>query len=261
MTSLADTQALLWRLITAPESAATHGAAVDVVVTGDERLSPASRVDVYGGMYFARLQDAIRENFPALAAALGDEVYRALVNEYLGVHPSRHFSLRELGARLEAFLREHPRFEAPWAADLAAFEWAFLGAFDASDATEVGAEALEGLAAEEWAELCFRFAPSLRLLELGFAVAPSWERVGRGESFEPPVRTPTRYRLWRREHEVFYRPIDETEWEALVAAGKGTFGDVCAAVAERVGEEAAPRTAFEILSRWMNDGIVVSVAR
>ena len=60
---------------------------------------------------------------------------------------------------------------------------------------------------------------------------------------------------------MYYRPIDETEWAALAAAASGTFGGVCTAVAERVGDDAAPTAAFEILSRWMNDGIVVSVAR
>ena len=267
MPSLAETQALFWRLISAPEGAAGApspvAAGLDAVVVGDERLSAAERVDVYGRMYSFRLQDAIRENFPVLAAAadsLGETAWRDLVVDYLGAHPSRHFSLREVGGRLEAFLRKSPIHERlPYAADVAAFEWAFLAAFDAADADAVGAEALASIPAEAWAEIRFELSPTLRFVELDFAVAGSWERVGKGESFEPPAATPTRYRLWRREHKVFYRTIQETERDALAAAADGTFADVCAAVAERTGAEAAPAEAFALLSRWINDGIVVAI--
>ncbi len=267
MTSLAETQALFWRLISAPEGAAGApaplAAGLDAVVVGDERLSAAERVDVYGRMVLFRIQDAIRENFPALAAAvdaLGETAWRDLVVDYLGAHPSRHFSLREIGGRLEAFLRESPiRERVPYAADLAAFEWAFLGAFDAADADAVGAEALASIPPEAWAEIRLELSPTLRIVELEFAVAGSWERVGKGEPFEPPAGAPTCYRLWRREHTVFYRTIDETEQDALAAAAGGTFGDVCAAIADRIGDEAAPAEAFAILSRWINDGIVVAI--
>ena len=267
MTSLAETQALLWRLITAPEGAAAAAkpGGLEGVVAGDERLSAAVRVDVYGCMYFSRIQDAIRENFPAVAAALdriGETAFRDLVVDYLELHPSRHFSLREIGGRVGEFLRARDSAKHTlWLADLAAFEWAFLGAFDAADAEALGAEALAGVAAEEWVNLRLGFSPSLRVLDLAFAVAESWEQVGKSDLFEPPTLTATRYRLWRREHEVFYRTVDETERAALETAEHGTFGDVCAAVADQVGDEAAPAAAFKILSRWMNDGIVVSVER
>jgi hypothetical protein len=268
MTSLAETQALFWRLISAPEGAAGAptplAAGLEAVVVGDERLSAAERVDVYGRMYFFRIQDAIRENFSALAAAvdaLGETAWRDLVVGYLGANPSRHFSLREIGVGLEAFLRDSPlQATLPYAADVAAFEWAFLGAFDAPDADAVGAEALASIPPEAWAEIRLELSPTLRIVALDFAVAGSWERVGQGEAFEPPAATPTRYRLWRREHKVFYRTIEETERDALAAAAAGgTFGDVCAAIADRIGDEAGPAEAFAILSRWINDGIVVRI--
>ncbi|MGH7803141.1 MAG: HvfC/BufC family peptide modification chaperone, partial [Candidatus Binatia bacterium] len=215
-------------------------------------------------MYFFRIQDAIRESFPAVAAAfdgVGESALRDLVVAFLARHPSRHFSLREIGGPLEAFLGEPANRErVPYAADLAAFEWAFLGAFDAADADAVAAaDMLAGIPADRWAELRFVFSPSLRSVALGFAVAPTWERVGKGEPFEAPAPVATRYRLWRREQQVFYRAIEETERVALAAAERGTFGDVCAAIADRVGDESAPGEAFAILSRWIHDGIVVRI--
>ena len=269
MASLAETQALFWRLLSAPDGAAGApaplAAGLDAVVVGDDRLSAAERVDVYGRMVLFRIQDAIRESFPALAAAvdsIGETAWRDLVVDYVGAHPSRHFSLREIGGPLEAFLRESPlRTTLPYAADVAAFEWAFLGAFDAAEADAVGADALASIPPETWAEIRLELSPTLRIVELDFAVAECWERVGKGEPFAPPAATPTRYRFWRREHDVFYRTIEETERDALAAAAGGTFGEVCAAISDRIGDEAAPAETFAILSRWINDGIVVAIER
>src|SRR5208283_4803243 len=80
-------ESLLYRLITAPSGVAeglaaerTLGAGgLDDLVLGDERLSAEARVDIYANMYFYRLLDALKEDFPATLTVLGDDNFHNLV--------------------------------------------------------------------------------------------------------------------------------------------------------------------------------------
>ena len=70
-----------------------------------------------------------------------------LITAYLARYPSNSYTLRDLGNRLERFLREEPQWAAPreeLAIDMARFEWAQVVAFD-GPATETG-EGLPGSA-------------------------------------------------------------------------------------------------------------------
>src|SRR5437867_1500066 len=78
MPTLSQTQALLWKLITAPEGATAGLAALSPreqavcasVVRADERLSAIERLDIYADMYFYRIRDALKEDFAAVAAVI-----------------------------------------------------------------------------------------------------------------------------------------------------------------------------------------------
>src|SRR5207244_2774521 len=71
-------------------------------------LAPAERVHVYAGMYFWRLVDALREDFPKLATVLGDGGFADLVRGYIRAHPSTAPSIRHLGRALPDFLAGYP---------------------------------------------------------------------------------------------------------------------------------------------------------
>src|SRR5262249_19002276 len=74
--TLSQTQALLGKLITAPEGAAAGLAALSAqeravcerLVRADERLSAIERVDIYADMYFYRIRDALKDDFAAVAS-------------------------------------------------------------------------------------------------------------------------------------------------------------------------------------------------
>ncbi len=56
-----------------------------------------------------------------------------LATAYLTQYPSDSYTLRDLGSRLEQFLREEPHWSAPreeLALDMIRFEWAQVVAFD-----------------------------------------------------------------------------------------------------------------------------------
>jgi len=76
---LKQLQSILYRLITAASGVAEGLAAekrlvaeggmpaggLDALVLGDDRLSAEDRVDIYANMYFYRLLDVLKEDFPA----------------------------------------------------------------------------------------------------------------------------------------------------------------------------------------------------
>jgi hypothetical protein len=120
-------------------------------IRGDERLGALERLDIYASMYFFRLLDCLAEGFPALHAVVGHETFHHIARDYVATHPSRHPSLRALGAALGDFLeRDRLRWQPPYLADLARFEWLLLEAFDAADRAPLPPERLKSLPAEKW---------------------------------------------------------------------------------------------------------------
>ena len=81
--------------MTAPESVtatlAARGAQavgeVHELVVGDARLSAVERLEIYANMYFFRIRDVLRDEFPRTAALLGDSAFHDLVVDYLAAIP------------------------------------------------------------------------------------------------------------------------------------------------------------------------------
>jgi hypothetical protein len=89
---------------------------------------------------------------------------------YLVDCPSRSFTLRNLGAQLEGWLRKHAKWagaKQPLAVDIARLEWADIEVFD-----EKAEPALrpEDLGVEAGAKLKLKLQPYLRLLDLRYPV-------------------------------------------------------------------------------------------
>ena len=111
---LKELESLLYRLITAPSGVAEGLAAehdlsaggLDAIVLGDDRLSSEARVDIYANMYFYRILDALKEDFPATLAVLGDENFHNLVTGYILEYPPTDPSITHSGGHLAAYLRD-----------------------------------------------------------------------------------------------------------------------------------------------------------
>jgi hypothetical protein len=269
--TLSDTQRLLWRLITAPsgvadclrrmgEGAGPLAGGLDTLLDGDAVLPATRRLDIYANMYFFRLLDALREDFPVLATTLGAEEFHNLVTDYLLQHPPTHPSLRWAGLHLPRHLQQHRLADSfPHAAELATFEWALVEAFDAADDDLLAPEALAELAPEGWAALRLRMSPSLQLLALENAVHETWQTVRDGGSAAAPATRAAFVRVWRRDLRVFHREIERDEFVALQASATGeTFAALCERMAELVGEEPAARRMGDLLQVWLADGLLVS---
>jgi hypothetical protein len=251
--ALRDVQARFWRAL---HDGAVEPALAQVVVPSPT-LDPAARVGIYQGMYFWRLCEVLREDFPKLTEGLGDD-FQELARRYLATHPSQCPSVREFGRHLPDFLREDSLGDArPWLPDLARLELARVDAFDAPDAVPLRAADLAAVAPEDWAALRFTAVPSLALVDAPWPVHDVW-----AAPVERPTAASTRLRVWRQDFSVFHAAMDPIEGDALRALVAGaSFADVCEAVAAHVASDEAPAEAGSLLARWIEDGLIAALAR
>jgi hypothetical protein len=269
VTSLRETQQLLWRLIAAPAGVADGLRQIDMkseeleqVLRSDERLSAVQRLDVYADMYFFRLLDILRDDYEALLACIGDEAFHRLITDYLAACPSQHPSVRNVGERLPTFLGAHPLGRAqPWLSELAQLERARLEVFDGPDAEPLTVDELRARSPEQFVSLPLPLVPSRRVLEVRWRVDDVLAAVDDGEPGAAPPPPPSEQAgtlmVWRHELQVYHRSLDPLERDALARAAAGEpFGAVCDLVAERLPLDEAGPFAFQLLGRWVDDGLI-----
>lgn len=145
-----------------------HEVAAEFIKPND-RLSSFERLEIYNRQYWFRVLAALDEDFRGLRAIIGQRRFEALCKAYLIDCPSESFTLRNLGARLEWWLRSHPEQIQPRAAlalDMVRLEWAEIEAFDG--AAEPVLVAGDVLASDPDPQ--FRLQPYLQLLSLRYPV-------------------------------------------------------------------------------------------
>src|SRR5580704_10598911 len=99
----------------------------------NDRLTSFERLEIYNRQYWFRILSALSEDFPGLRAIIGEHRFDKIAVEYLYDCPSRSFTLRNLGSRLETWLRQHPEHiveNEQIALDMVRLEWAEIEAFD-----------------------------------------------------------------------------------------------------------------------------------
>jgi hypothetical protein len=265
---LAEIQAWFHELVTARASVAASVAArgpeasrlLDGIVAGDARLPAVARLEIYADMYFARLRDVLRDEYPKTVMLLGAAAFHDLVVDYLVAAPPNHPSLRELGARLPAFLAEHRlAADRPWAAELARLERARLELYDGPDAGTLTFESLRARPPEGFAALRLRLVPSHALLAPRFELAALW-RADDPTAVVPEPAAGT-VLVWRCGLEVLHRSVDHEEagWLGRLAAGEVRFEVLCAGLADGRSDDQAAARAFELLGRWATDGLLRAV--
>ncbi len=118
-----------------PDGRATAGVA-EGFIAPNSRLTAFERLEIYNRQYWFRVLGALAEDFPGLRATIGSRRFEKLSVAYLTEHPSRSFTLRNLGSHLTEWLGAHPEYAGRrlrLALDVARIEWAFVEAFDSAE--------------------------------------------------------------------------------------------------------------------------------
>ncbi|HEY8713826.1 MAG TPA: DNA-binding domain-containing protein [Candidatus Acidoferrum sp.] len=136
----------------------------------NDRLTSFERLEIYNRQYWFRLLSSMVEDFPGLRAVLGDARFEAMSKAYITDCPSRSFTLRNLGAQLESWLHQHPRWagkKQALAIDIVKLEWAEIEAFDGKAEPPVREKDLTAVAGPN---LRLRLQPYIQLLNLRYPV-------------------------------------------------------------------------------------------
>ena len=265
-----DVQALFYDLVTSPEGVASGLMArglnahdLEAVILGDQRLSAVERLDIYANMYFYRILDVLREDYPRVVAMVGDSAFHDLVTDYLLARRPRNPSLREAGAHLSEYLGQHALGIArPWLAQVAYLERTHRELFDGPDAPTLTLHALQELSADVFATLAVRLCPTHVIIDSSFALSRIWNAC-----LSRPVEPEPRYErllVWRQGFEVRHRAIDDaSEAVMLAVAARGTtMSELCQAMTAHAQSDTGniAASAFQILARWVDDGLLTSEA-
>lgn len=237
----------------------------DDIVSTDDALAE-HRLGAYYNAYRIRLIDCLAVDYSALEKYLGRERFETITLAYLAAHPSQHPSVRWVGRLLPAFLRdEYVGDDAGFLAELAAWEWAQTLVFDAADSARVvELDAIAALPAEAWPDLCFRFKPAMRWLDLRWNVPPIEQALDRDEPPPEAVRDehPTRWLLWRRDFNIHWRSLEVHEAWALEQAEAGAdFAAICEGLLEWIDAGQVALIAAGLMKQWIGDGLLVSLDR
>ena len=139
------------------------------IIRPNDRLTSFERLEIYNRQYWFRILAALAEDFEGLRLIIGDRNFERLSIAYLQDCPSQSFTLRNLGSRLEPWLRSHPVFIAgveEIALDMVQLEWAEIEAFDEASKPKLTEADLAALGPDPQFEL----QPHIRLLNLQYPV-------------------------------------------------------------------------------------------
>lgn len=208
-------------------------------IAPNSRLNAFERLEIYNRQYWFRVLGALAEDFAALRAVVGPPTFEALSIAYLTAHPSRSFSLRNLGSQLATWLAADPRRGGRrhrLAVDVARIEWAFVEAFDNAEHTPLTPDQIATLDGDSRLGL----QPHLRLIALEYPAddlvlglhthekrQTSEAGVSHDGSGEAPVslprlrRRPTWLAAHRIDGSIYYLRLRREEFVTLSALREG----------------------------------------
>ena len=248
----------------------------DSFIKPNDRLTSFERLEIYNRVYWFRVLDCLYDDYPGLRAVLGEERFMKLITAYLAKYPSASFTLRNLGSRLEKFIREQPKWAHPHervALDMIQFEWAQVVAFDDPAKPSITPDDILDARPEK---LRLGLQPYLSLLQLDYAVDEFLIAVRKSESdvlrseasniveampkasrrskkkVRPPKRQRVHLAVHRFDNMLYYKRLEPEAFAILIALRDGeTVANACA-----IGLATSRRRRFNWSSQiknWFND--------
>jgi hypothetical protein len=208
-------------------------------IAPNSRLTAFERLEIYNRQYWFRLQSAFHEDFAGLRAVVGTERFETLMNAYLAAHPSRSFTLRNLGSKLLDWLIQNPKYlgrRVALALDVVRVEWACIEAFDNAEYAPLSVAEVAAVGADSRLAL----QPHVQLLALSYPAddlvldmhrqqrKESSEAGTRPDSHEDDSQAPLRLRkraTWLAVHRadlsLYYKRLTLPEYRTLNAIRDG----------------------------------------
>ncbi|HMK29215.1 MAG TPA: DNA-binding domain-containing protein [Terriglobales bacterium] len=240
------------------------------IIKPNDRLTSFERLEIYNRQYWFRILSAFSEDFVGLRALVGERRFDRLAQAYLNENPSTSFTLRNLGSKLESWLRAHPRWAHPrqaLAVDMVRLEWADIEAFDGAQEPPLTPADLEGMGEDS----TFRLQPYIQLLDLHFPIDDLLLSIRKGEDYYDKAsnafvrrkkssrlkfgsikREPVYLAVHRIDFSVYFKRIDREGFLLLGALRDGKRLSEAVELAFR-GSSIREAECVELIQRWFQD--------
>jgi hypothetical protein len=245
---------------------------VEKVVTRSQSLSAVERLDIYNRSYFARLTECLREEFPVLLHALGDEAFDAFAIDYLRKYPSRSYTLNHLGLNFPRYLAEsRPEEEGTgigwpeFLIDLATLELTYNEVFDGpgvEGSRLLDEEQLKAIPPDRWPEARLVPVVCLRLLSLRHPVHRYFSAVRKDKDPKLPKPRRTWLAVTRRNYVIRRHELSRVQYVLLNALVTGQpVGQALIVAAESPGVtlEKLAGDLHQWFANWSADGFFQAV--
>lgn len=194
-------------------------------VVRQDALGAAHRVSIYRNAVRSNWRGALQAVHPVVQKLVGSAFFNEAADRYAEAHPSTSGDLHDYGSRFGDFLAGYPHArELPYLPDVARLEWALHESFHSRDVEPLALARLGAVAPDEYGNLAFRVAPSVRLIDTAWPIFAIWE-ANQGEGDLPPDFTLDGGGDWLMVRRDGFAPVvellDPADYEFLSASLAG----------------------------------------
>jgi hypothetical protein len=198
-------------------------ASLDALIEGAAALDAPAALAVYRNNVLSNYRNALLDDYPAVAALVGEEFFAGACDAYARAHASPSGDLNDFGATFPAFLGEWaPAASLPYLPDVARLERAIHLSFHGPDQPGPELTRLAQIAPDRLTQLRFTLDPGATLLESPFPIFRIWRMSTSGADERVELDAGgDRLLVIRRQGTVEIEPLDVAEWTALQALHRG----------------------------------------
>jgi len=249
----------------------------NALIKPNKSLTSFQRLEIYNKQYWYRILDSLEEDFAGILTIVGREKFTKLCEAYVSQHPSRTFSLRDLGNKMAQFIRLNPSYAAPYArmaCETAQVEWAEINAMDAATNPPLDMGKDSSINAQT---SVLKLQPHTSVLALNYAIDDFLLEFRKGETLQlvsnacinrstgavsraRPKSEKNYLLVHRSENNVYFKRIKREQYLTLVPFIDGaTIEQACENVYEktaRADREKLPERLKKSFSVWSGMGLL-----
>lgn len=189
------------------------------IILPNNDLNATERIEIYNQQYWYRLIAIMQDEFPVLRHVLKIDSFNELAISYLEAYPSESYTLNHLCDRFPQFISEHyTELNKELVEEIAAFEYAYIRAFDAPNETPFSPNELTPEAVSNLEKLPLTLQQSAFLFALSHDLVAYRDAVwddDEEEIFPTLVRKENYVCIHRRHNAVVEAPLSAAEFKLL----------------------------------------------
>jgi len=230
-------------------------------ITGATPEMVSERLAIYNGGYYARLIDALKNDYHALCTLMTEHAFFHMGEAYAQAYPSKYFSVDLFGQHLAKFLATtKPYCEKPYLSELARFIWDLNSTIDGPNGTILKMADMAAIPQDDWADMHIKLHPCTRLVTMDWNIVPIWHALIQNNEPPAPQQEKTYAAVWRKNMSPYYCSLAEHEaWMLQALHDDKSFGEICEGLLQWFPEDQVATNAVNLLVYWLNEEMLSEV--